>query len=262
MTEADVVILDAPESLAHHVAERLMAEIAEAQAQRGFASVVLTGGGMGGRTLAAVADLDTSAVDWARVDVWWGDERFVATRDPERNERQARDAALDRLGLDAERVHAVPAADDAATAEEAAERYAADLAAASEAAGNRPADGTAVPAFDVLMLGVGPDAHVASLFPELDAVRERSATVLAVHDAPKPPPHRVSLTLPAINAARQVWLVVSGADKAGAVALAANGAAPAQVPAAGVHGTERTVWFLDGAAAAQLPGEDEDTGTQ
>ncbi|GGC88545.1 6-phosphogluconolactonase [Tersicoccus solisilvae] len=253
MTEADVAILDAPEPLSHHVAERLVAEIVAAQAARGSATVVLTGGGMGVRTLAAVADLDTSAVDWSRVDVWWGDERFVPADDDERNDGQARAALLDQLDLDPARVHPVPAADAVGSAEEAAERYAAELAAVSAAAGNRPADGTAVPAFDVLMLGVGPDAHVASLFPELDAVAEQRATVVAVHDAPKPPPHRVTLTLPAINAARQVWLVVAGADKAGAVALAAHGAAAQQVPAAGVRGTERTVWFLDTAAAARLP---------
>ncbi|OMH33067.1 6-phosphogluconolactonase [Tersicoccus sp. Bi-70] len=260
MTEADVVILDAPEPLAHHVAERLVAEITAAQAARGTASVVLTGGGMGGRTLTAVGDLDTGAVDWSRVDLWWGDERFVPAGDEERNDRQARSALLDRLGLDPSRVHSVAAADEVATAEEAAERYAAELARVSEAEGNRPADGTAVPAFDVLMLGVGPDAHVASLFPELNAVTEQRATALAVHDAPKPPADRVTLTLPAINAARQVWLVVAGADKAGAVALAANGAAAQQVPAAGVRGTDRTVWFLDSAAASRLPeraGDDE-----
>lgn len=253
MTEHDVVILADPRGLAGHVAERLVAEIATAQAARGTASVVLTGGGMGTRTLTAVGDLDTSGIDWSRVDVWWGDERFVAADDAERNERAARTALLDGLGLDPARVHAIPAADAVATAEDAAERYAAELAASSDTTGSRPADGTAVPAFDVLLLGVGPDAHVASLFPELDAVQEGRRTVLAVHDAPKPPPDRVTLTLPAINAARQVWLVVAGADKAGAVALAANGAAAQQVPAAGVQGTERTVWFLDTAAAARLP---------
>ncbi|MEH0109901.1 6-phosphogluconolactonase [Tersicoccus sp. MR15.9] len=258
MTVADVVILDSPEPLASHVAERLIAEITAAQAARGSASVVLTGGGMGGRTLAAVGELDTSAIDWSRVDLWWGDERFVRSGDEERNDRQARAALLDRLPLDPERVHVVPAADTVASAEEAAARYAEELATVSEAAGSRPTNGTAVPAFDVLMLGVGPDAHVASLFPELDAVTEQQATALAVHDAPKPPPDRVTLTLPAINAARQVWLVVAGADKAGAVALAANGAAAQQVPAAGVQGTERTVWFLDTAAASRLPAQATD----
>ncbi len=132
--------------------------------------------------------------------------------------------------------------------EAAAEGYAAELA---RAAG--PGDHGGVPAFDVLMLGVGPDTHVASLFPELPAVRETSRTVVGVHGAPKPPPVRVSLTLPAIRAAREVWLLAAGEDKAGAVKIALSGAGEIQAPAAGAYGTARTLWLLDEPAASQLP---------
>ena len=104
----------------------------------------------------------------------------------------------------------------------------------------------------VLLLGVGPDAHVASLFPEEPALYEERS-VVAVRGAPKPPPTRISLTLPTIRSAAEVWLVVSGEDKAGAVRLALSGAGEVQVPAAGARGRQRTPWLLDRAAASQLP---------
>jgi len=133
-------------------------------------------------------------------------------------------------------------------ADAAAAGYAAELAAASA-----PQDHGPVPEFDVLMLGVGPDTHVASLFPELPGVRETERTVVGVHGAPKPPPVRVSLTLPAIRAAREVWLLAAGEDKAEAVALALSGAGEIQAPAAGAYGRARTLWLLDAAAASRLP---------
>ena len=102
--------------------------------------------------------------------------------------------------------------------------------------------------------GVGPDAHVASLFPEMGGIRTRGATTVGVPDAPKPPPQRVSLTLEAINTAQEVWLSVSGSDKAGAVGLALAGAGHVQVPAAGARGLKRTRWLIDQDAAQKLPG--------
>ena len=132
--------------------------------------------------------------------------------------------------------------------EAAAKRYAAEFAAAV-----RPEDHGDVPTFDVLMLGVGPDGHVASLFPERPAVYEDERPVVAVHGAPKPPPTRITLTFPALNAAREVWFLVAGEEKAGAVRLALSGAGPVQIPAAGVRGRQRTLWLLDRAAARDLP---------
>src|SRR5205807_4983465 len=121
----------------------------------------------------------------------------------------------------------------------AAEAYAAELA---KAAG--PQDHGPVPTFDVLLLGVGPDTHVASLFPEHPGVRETERTVVGVRGAPKPPPNRVTLTLPAIRAAREVWLLAAGEDKANAVAIALSGAGEIQAPAAGAYGRSRTLWLL------------------
>ncbi|MEZ5116825.1 MAG: 6-phosphogluconolactonase [Candidatus Nanopelagicales bacterium] len=251
MSTPQVLVHRDAATLAAAVAARLITRMVDAQSARGSASVVLTGGGIGTASLAAVRDCGAcDAVDWERVDVWWGDERFLPEGDAERNETGARAALLDHVPVDPVRVHAMPASDgpDGDDPEAAAERYAAALAAAAG-----PEDHGPVPRFDVLMLGVGPDAHVASLFPELPALHD-TRPVVAVRGAPKPPPTRLSLTLPSIRTAREVWLIAAGAEKAPAMRLAlTDGAGPVQVPAAGARGTARTLVLLDEAAASRLP---------
>jgi 6-phosphogluconolactonase len=246
-----VVVHHDADVLAEAVAARLITRIVDVQAARGGASIVLTGGGIGSRTLSAVAASPArSAVDWGHLDVWWGDERFLPRADPERNETQARAALLDRVALNPAKVHPMPASDTAdlrGDPDTAADRYRATLAAAA-----RPENHAQVPAFDLLLLGVGPDAHVASLFPDQPALYE-TRPVVAVHGAPKPPSTRLTLTLPAIRAAEEVWLVVAGEDKAAAVRMALSGAGEVQVPAAGARGRHRTLWLLDRAAASALP---------
>jgi len=243
-----VVVHADPGLLAEAVAARLVVRILDAQAERGFATVVLTGGRIAERVYRAVRDTPArDAVDWARVDVWWGDERFLPAGHPDRNETQARSALLDALPLDPARVHPMPAADgpDGPDPEAAAARYAEELAAAA-------GPGTAqLPHFDVLLLGIGDDGHVASVFPAHPVVYE-SRLVGAVRGAPKPPPVRITLTLPAINTAEEIWLVAAGSDKASAVGMALAGAGPVQLPAANVHGVDRTLWLLDRAAAAEV----------
>jgi 6-phosphogluconolactonase len=244
-----VVVHRDKQLLADATAARLVTAVVDAQASRGRADVVLTGGSMGSAVLESLAASPAlHAVDWRHVDLWWGDERHLPSGDPERNETQARAALLDRLDLDPERVHAVPGPDSphGATPEAAADWYAAQLAARAE-------PGEDVPRFDVLMLGVGPDCHVASLFPEHPALHEEGRSVVGVHDSPKPPPTRVSLTFRALGAARDVWFLVAGADKARAVGLALSGAGRQQAPAAGVSGTRSTTWLIDRPAAEQVP---------
>ena len=112
--------------------------------------------------------------------------------------------------------------------------------------------GTArAPHLDVVLLGVGEDGHVASVFPEHPVAYE-TRPVSAVRGSPKPPPIRTTLTLPAINTAEDVWLMVTGRDKASAVGMSLTGAGPVQLPAAGVRGVSRTLWLLDRAAAAEV----------
>ena len=248
MSKRTIVVSKDPDVLAAAVAARLLTRLVDAQAVRGQASVVLTGGGVGIASLAAVrASAARAAVDWRRVDVWWGDERFVPANDDDRNEKQARAALLDSLDLDPSRVHPMPARGgaDGDDADAAAARYVDELTAAA------PEDGD-VPEFDVLLLGMGPEGHTASIFPESPAAHDERPA-LAVHGCPKPPPTRISLGFNGINAAREVWMVVAGADKAPMVAMALGGAGRVQVPAAGVAGRSQTLWLLDEAAASHLP---------
>lgn len=235
--------------LAEAAAARLVTTLVDAQAARGHAHVVLTGGTMGQAILESLGgSAARDAIDWRHLWLWWGDERFLPSGDADRNETQAREALLDSLPLDPSLVHPMPAADgpDGADVDAAARRYAAELAGAAE-------PGDLVPEFDVVMLGVGPDAHVASLFPEHPGVHDVSDTVIAVRGAPKPPPTRISMTFPTLCAAKDVWFLVSGADKAGAVGLALSGAGRLQAPAAGVHGTRSTTWLIDRDAATHVP---------
>ncbi|MFF3837227.1 6-phosphogluconolactonase [Streptomyces sp. NPDC001930] len=251
MSAPQLVVHRDKELMAQAAAARLITKVVDAQAARGSASVVLTGGRNGNGLLAALGSAPArDAIDWSRLDLWWGDERFLPEDDPERNVTQAREALLDRVPLDPARVHAMPASDGpyGSDVDAAAAAYAEELAAAAG-----PGDHGGVPTFDVLMLGVGPDTHVASLFPESPAVRETERTVVGVHGAPKPPPVRVSLTLPAIRAAKEVWLLAAGEDKAKAAAIALSGAGEVQAPAAGAYGRSRTLWLLDAAAASELP---------
>ncbi|MEV8366094.1 6-phosphogluconolactonase [Streptomyces niveus] len=251
MSVPQLVVHRDKELMAQAAAARLITKIVDAQAARGSASIVLTGGRNGNGLLAALSQAPArDAVDWTRLDLWWGDERFLPEGDPERNVTQARAALLDSVPLDPSRVHAMPASDGAygSDIEAAAAAYETELAAAA-----RPEDHARVPSFDVLMLGVGPDTHVASLFPELPGVRETERTVIAVHGAPKPPPLRISLTLPAIRAAHEVWLLAAGEDKAEAAEIALSGAGELQSPASGAYGRARTLWLLDEPAASKLP---------
>ena len=250
MSTPEILVHPDAALLAKAVAARLVTRLVDAVAATGHAHLVLTGGGIGTAVLVELAAAPArDAVDWRQVDFWWGDERFVPAGHPDRNETGARSALLDRINLDPARVHPMPGPDgpDGDDPEAAAARYAGWLAAAA-----RPEDHGPVPSFDVLILGIGPEGHVASLFPGMPAVYD-SRPVVAVRGSPKPPPVRISLTFPSIQAAREVWILASGEEKAGAAALALSGSGPVQLPAAGARGRQRTLFLLDEAAAAKLP---------
>jgi 6-phosphogluconolactonase len=246
-----VVVVPDDKLLAATVAARTITALLDAQAARGVAHVVLTGGTIGIGTLASLATAPgRDAVDWTNVHIWWGDERFVPEDDGDRNQRQAREALLGVLTLDPAKVHAMPPSggdfDDDVDA--AAADYARELVDAAEG------DAWA-PAFDVLMLGVGPDGHIASLFPGLPGIGVTNEGAIGVTDSPKPPPTRISMTLPVLNGARQVWLIAAGEGKAEAVAKAlAPDLEPGELrlPAGQVRGSQATLWLLDRAAASQL----------
>ena len=237
MTETIIETYADSTELATAAGARLVGAITAAVAGRGTAHIVLTGGGTGIALLRHVRDYGPD-ITWDRVHLYWGDDRFVPHDDDERNDKQAHEALLESIDIPAANVHPMAASDG---------EYGADIEAAARAYGRLlPAE------FDVHLLGMGGEGHVNSLFPDTPAVREKDHLVVAVTDSPKPPPQRITLTLPAIQRSREVWLVVGGAAKAEAVAAAVGGADPVEVPAAGAIGREKTVWLLDREAAALL----------
>ncbi|TWF81064.1 6-phosphogluconolactonase [Pseudonocardia hierapolitana] len=251
MPAPDIAVHANPDVLAAAVAARLVTKLVDLQASGTTPKIVLTGGGTGIGVLEQLrASVARDAVDWGKVEFYWGDERFVPPDDPERNEKQAREALLDHVPVDPAKVF--PMGADTGTgpggAEAAAEAYAEVLRQAA-----RPEDHGPVPSFDVLMLGMGGEGHTASVFPHSPAVYETERTVVAVHGCPKPPPTRVSLTLPAIRRAAEVWIMTTGESKAAAVAMALGGAGEVAIPVAGAQGRRRTRWLLDRTAAAKLP---------
>lgn len=230
-------VFPTPDDLATAVAQALIDAIVASQGAGDVPAICLTGGTVADRVHREVTRLGAgSTVDWTSVEFWWGDERYVDATSTDRNDLQARTAFLESLGVPARNIHAMPTTGSACSVEEGARAYAAEYGRLG-----RP--------FLVTMLGMGPDGHVASLFPGKPGPDVADPTAIAVVGSPKPPPQRISLTIPALNHAESVWLLVTGADKAPAVGQALAGD---DLPAARVHGITETVWFLDQAAAGYL----------
>jgi 6-phosphogluconolactonase len=235
----EIRVFDDPSALAEAVASDFLAVVG-APPSGPVHEIALTGGSIAVKVHEAIAAAAAdSGVDWSLVQFWFGDERFVARDSSDRNAVQARSALLDSLP-DAI-VHEIPSTDDAATAQEAADAYAALVR--SEGTGG----------FTVAMFGLGPDGHVASLFPGHDSLHVTDAIAVAELDSPTPPPERVSLTFEALNRQTgQQWFLVSGEEKAEAVARAlADEGSVDETPARGLTCPHQT-WYLDSAAASHL----------
>lgn len=243
-----VEVHDDAAALATSVAGEVLRRLRAAQQRGEVPQVGLTGGSIAEKIHAELGRLGAdSGVDWGRVVFWWGDERYVAQDSPDRNATSARSSFLDLVGVDPRHVHEAPATDSGLSLDEAAAAYGREVR--EHGAGG----------FEVLMLGVGPDGHVASLFPGHPALEVDDAVAVAVPDSPKPPPERITLTFGALDRSRAVFFVVSGEEKAGAVARAlapdgSPGATVAETPARGVTGSPGAdlVWFLDRPAASHL----------
>lgn len=211
-------------------------ELSNAITARGNAHLVLTGGTIG---IAVLSGIPIATVDWSHVHIWWGDERFVGHDSPERNCVQAHEAFVALVEARGAHVHAMPSTDDSLSLAAAAKAYAGELELFHSA-------GSASPAFDITLLGMGPDAHVASLFPAHPDAQQNGVTC-AVRNSPKPPPERISLTYQAINQSRQVWLLVKDPGKHDALTEVLATQNDFAVPASAVHGTERTIVWTDDA---------------
>lgn len=234
-------VLPEPARVVAATADRFVASLAAAIDDRGVARVALSGGGTPKRVYPLLLEpARRDALDWSRVEFFWGDERAVPPDHPESNFGVAYGMLLSQLrGVRADRIHRMPA--------EAADLGAAALSYESELRLAFGIRGGELPAFDLLWLGMGPDGHTASLFPGSEALEETERWVVGTR-APSPQALRMSLTLPVLNAGRDTIFVVTGADKADALRRIRRG--DRDLPAARVTG-EAVEWIVDAAAAGE-----------
>lgn len=223
------------------VARALVDTLRTAAVGAGRCSVALPGGNTPRALYRLLGSAYREALPWQAVHIFWGDERYVPADDPRSNYRMAKEEWLDHIAIPPENVHPMPT--HLADIDEAARRYEAIL---------RAHFPMPWPGFDLVLLGLGPDGHTASLFPGSPALEERSRWVIPVR-APVEPPARLTLTLPVINRAAAVWFLVLGADKEEVLRKTLRGRAGRDLPAAQVRPVDGgLIWWVDAAAAALL----------
>lgn len=216
--------------VADEAAKQLFAFVSTRLETQRRVDVAITGGTVGIATLAAASELDFNSLDLSRLHIWWGDERFVESNSSDRNAVQADNVWLKKLNIPKTNVHEFPSSDALMTLDLAAQEF-----------GNHFALENIN--FDLMLMGMGPDGHIASLFPG-KIIGFDDVAVVAEHDSPKPPALRLSFSYGVINSADEIWFTVAGADKAQAVSVV-FGDDPESLPAGRIHGKEKTVWFVD-----------------
>ncbi len=218
---------------------------ARATAERGRFYVALSGGSlMDIISLSLGSNPLRGTVNWSGWHVFWVDERWVPWSSPESNYGLARRQFFSRVGIPGDQIHA---ADVSLSPSETAQTYESTLAEVFQPGAGR------LPRFDLMLLGVGEDGHTASLFPGHPALNENQRWVVPVVDAPKPPPVRMTMTLPVINNARHVVFVAAGSDKANILSKVLNSQVlQPELPARRVNPSNGELqWFVDRAAAAE-----------
>ena len=224
--------------VAHQASVEIVETLRIVLAKKPEAHIALTGGTVGILTLEVLPKAISEAkLDIANVHFWWGDERFVESNSSDRNFNQAMTAFSDQVKIAPDKLHAFPSSDNGLDLESAREQFIQHM---------KQAFGEREPAMDLTILGMGPDGHVASLFPGLN---HDGNLIVSVDDSPKPPPQRLSFSMELINRSERIILVVSGIDKAEAVE-AVHKNPECELPAAKVEAMGETLWIVDEAAGA------------
>ncbi|XP_002964209.2 probable 6-phosphogluconolactonase 1 [Selaginella moellendorffii] len=233
------------EGLADHISKLSAASIE----RKGAFTVVLSGGSLVSALTKLAQAPVVDQIDWSRWHVFWVDERAVRKDDPDSSYKLAHDLFLSKVTIPVSQVYSI---NDALDADAAADDYQA-LIAHSIQTGILDTSQQGLPRFDLILLGMGPDGHIASLFPNHPLIQERQRWVCSITDSPKPPPQRITMTLPVINAAANVVFVASGASKAEMVARVFGEELPAgELPAQMILPLDgNLVWYVDRAAAGQ-----------
>ena len=240
------------EEVALAATEWLIETIRESIAARGQCSIALSGGSTPKRLYQIIAESETNKLDWSLVTLVWGDERNVPHDHVDSNYRMVREAWLDRLdpkNHSQNMPKVFPVVIDLKAPDRAALQYEKQLREVLENEGDKDD----IPTIDIVLLGLGDDAHTASLFPETEALKE-SDHLFVANFGPKFSAYRLTLTAPIINAARNVAFLVCGASKRPAVDVVLHGPRhPDEYPAQLIEPKlGRLWWFLDSAAAAEV----------
>ena len=241
----DVRRLTTPQDLFQAAADELIHDATEAVAKRGRFTVALSGGSTPRNMFSLIAANASATLPWGQMFFFWGDERHVPPDDPDSNYRMAKEALLSKVPIPPANIFRIPAENpDAAAAAEAYDQTLRKFFALN------PGE---FPHFDLILLGMGPDGHTASLFPETAALQEKSRLVVA-NRVEKLNTIRITFTLPVLNSARRVAFLVSGIDKAAVLHEVLEGNAPAEkYPSKLVQpGEGKLIWFVDRAAASEL----------
>lgn len=217
-------------AVAEQVAIDLFGFVSDALEKKDRVDIALTGGTIGIASLAAASNLPFNDLDLSRLHIWWGDERYVAADSEDRNAVQARNAWLRKLGITDENIHEFPSSESGLTVSEAARKFDEEFSKSGIH-------------FDLTLMGMGPDGHIASLFPGKDNWKS-TAAVISEENSPKPPSQRLSFSYAEINNSNEIWFTVAGSDKAPAVAVA-FGDDPESLPVGRARGKEKTVWYVD-----------------
>lgn len=249
--DAKVEVFDAEEDVAVALA-KYVADLSHKFAkEKGIFTVVLSGGTLIDtmRKLVEPPYLDT--IDWSKWHVFWLDERVVLKTDPLSNYKLAYDGFLSKVPIPPSNVY--PINDTLPAPEDAADDYEVCLKSLVEKKILELSKVTGFPKFDLMLLGMGPDGHVASLFPKHPLLQEKKRWVTYIKDSPKMPPERITFTFPVINSSEYIALVVTGADLANAVHIAlGNHQSSDLLPAQMVSPEGELTWFLDKPAGSKM----------
>lgn len=245
-------IHESVEELSTNLADYI-ADLSEASVkERGVFAIALSGGSLIGLMGKLCEAPYNKTVDWAKWYIFWADERVVAKNHADSNYKLAKEGLLSKVPIVPSHVHSI---NDSLSAEEAGDEYEFDIRQLVKARMVCVSDISDCPKFDLILLGMGSDGHVASLFPNHLVLDVKNQWVSFITDSPKPPPERITFTLPVINSASIVVVVVTGESKAEAVHLAIDDLGPncPSLPARMVQPTNgKLVWFLDKPAASKL----------
>jgi 6-phosphogluconolactonase len=224
--------------VAQSAAVEIISSLKELLSKQESVHLALTGGTVGIKTLEALAhESEFAKLGLSRIHIWWGDERYVEANSPDRNAVQAYEALLSKVLIPAANIHQFPATDSGLDVAEAAIVFQQELT---------DVFGVVEPKMDLMILGMGPDGHIASLFPGVDY---GSTDVVSISSSPKPPSERLSFSYEMINRSHKIVFVVSGIDKASAIEKI-HTVTDCDLPAARVIATGETIWFIDEAAGA------------